>query len=104
MNDGGRSTLLARSSAAPFDDKLRTAHATSLPSNAIFPPFSTLCRCAVLFSVVSSPIAVVRIWPFSLQGYHGGDFGLINPTSSIAACGFIIGYDDTPRRARFPQR
>src|ERR1700688_1020823 len=91
MNDGGRATLLASSSAAPFDDKLRTVHSTSLPSNAILPPFSTLCRCAVLFSVVFSVIAVVRITPFSLRGYHGGDFGLINPASSIAACGFIIG-------------
>src|SRR5712664_3731333 len=50
--------LLARSSAAPFDDKLRTVHATPLPSKEIVPPFSTLCRGAVLFSIVFSLIVV----------------------------------------------
>src|SRR5471032_1447830 len=59
MNDGGKPTGFATSSAAPLDDKLRTVHSTPLPPNAMVAPFRTLYRGADLFSIMGSIIAVI---------------------------------------------
>src|ERR1051326_5747547 len=61
MKDGGKRIRLATSSAAPFEDRLRTVHSTPLPSNAMVAPFRTLWRGTDLFSM-TAVILLIRIW------------------------------------------
>jgi hypothetical protein len=91
MNDGGKPTEFATSSAAPLDDRLRTVHSTPLPPNAMVAPFRTLWRRADLFSIRVSIIVVIRICCAVLQGLPRRDYGPINPTGSINADEFSIG-------------